>query len=366
VEPIQEFFEQNHFDAWEFDVFQLDKITKSHSLWFLGMILFEHYKIIDIFQINNSKLSNFLLKMEGTYVYDEKTVNPYHNHVHAADVLQTTAHFATTGPVQKRLRVIHGFALFVAAMGHDYRHPGVTNAFLINSQDEIAITYNDMSVLENFHAAELFKVLLAPSTHILSGMDPRELRSFRNMCVKTILATDLAQGFEYVSKFKGKVQTGHAFDSEDGKLLLMQMVMKVADVSHPCKMWNIHVQWSNLISNEFFLQGDRERDSGLPVSPLCNKDKHFLPKSQCDFVDFVVRPSVEVFSDYCKSDLWLSMMNKNYLRWKTMYEEIKRGDVSSPQLSEQKKTVNKPNDGEEKNSAAVKINIAKNQVAPAI
>ena len=98
--------------------------------------------------------------MEESYCYDKSTPNPYHNSIHAADVLQTTAHFCTTGPVQKRLRVIHGFALFVAALGHDYRHPGKTNAFLIHTQDDIAITYNDMSVLESFHAAELFKALL--------------------------------------------------------------------------------------------------------------------------------------------------------------------------------------------------------------
>jgi len=90
VEPLQNFFEANHFDAWEFNVFELDEITKKHSLWFLGMILFEHYKIVDIFQINTTKLSSFLLKLEGNYVHDPESTNPYHNHVHAADVLQTT------------------------------------------------------------------------------------------------------------------------------------------------------------------------------------------------------------------------------------------------------------------------------------
>ena len=64
VEPLQKFFEEQHFDAWHFDVFELHRITKNHSLWFIGMILFEHYKIIDIFQINNAKLSTFLLTLE--------------------------------------------------------------------------------------------------------------------------------------------------------------------------------------------------------------------------------------------------------------------------------------------------------------
>lgn len=318
IQPLQKFFEAQHFDAWHFNVFELEKLTKNHSLWFLGMILLEHYKIVDIFQIDQGKLSNFLLNLEENYCYDKDTPNPYHNHIHAADVLQTVAHFSTCGPIQKRLRVIHGFALFVAAMGHDYKHPGRTNAFLIHTQNEIAITYNDMSVLENFHAASLFKVLMEDNTNILSGMDNKELRTFRNMCVKTILATDLATGFEYVGLFKSHVTTGHAFDSEESKLLLISLIMKVADVSHPCKQWEVHAQWSELISNEFFLQGDLEMEKGMPISPLCDRSKHHLPKSQCDFVDYVVRPCVDVFSEYCKSDLWKNTMQENYDRWKGM------------------------------------------------
>ena len=99
--------------------------------------------------------------------------------------------------------------------------------------------------------------------------------------------------------------------------------MKVADVSHPCKMWKVHYKWSELISDEFFLQGELEASLGLPISPLCDRSTHFLPKSQCNFVDYVVRPCVEVFADYCTSDasVWVGTMNDNYARWKDMYEE---------------------------------------------
>jgi len=65
VEPVQKFFEDHSFDAWEFNVFDLDEITKGHSLWFLGMILFEHYKIVDIFQINGLKVRAEGLIAEG-------------------------------------------------------------------------------------------------------------------------------------------------------------------------------------------------------------------------------------------------------------------------------------------------------------
>lgn len=47
-------------------------------------------------------------------------------------------------------------------------------------------------------------------------------------------------------------------------------------------------------------QGDKEATRGLAVSPLCNRSDQNLPKSQCDFIDFIVRPCVTIFSVYCK------------------------------------------------------------------
>jgi hypothetical protein len=33
-------------------------------------------------------------------------------------------------------------ALFIACIIHDFKHPGVTNVFLVNKGDKIAIKYN--------------------------------------------------------------------------------------------------------------------------------------------------------------------------------------------------------------------------------
>jgi len=41
------------------------------------------------------------------------------------------------------------------------------------------------------------------------------------------------------------------------------------------------------------MQGDRERRAQLPVSPLCDKERVDVPKSQLTFLEYVVRPCFE-------------------------------------------------------------------------
>ena len=49
-------------------------------------------------------------------------------------------------------------ALFASAI-HDVDHPGLSNQFLSNTSNELAILYNDHAVLENHHLATAFKFL---------------------------------------------------------------------------------------------------------------------------------------------------------------------------------------------------------------
>lgn len=50
-------------------------------------------------------------------------------------------------------------SMMLAAFCHDFDHPGVNNQYLVASSDLLALDYNDKSILENHHIAEVFKLL---------------------------------------------------------------------------------------------------------------------------------------------------------------------------------------------------------------
>ena len=61
---------------------------------------------------------------------------------------------------------------------------------------------------------------------------------------------------------------------------VLQNMIHAADLSNPTKPLNLYRVWVNLISNEFFQQGDQERQNGLDISPMCDRFNATLEKSQ--------------------------------------------------------------------------------------
>jgi hypothetical protein len=49
----------------------------------------------------------------------------------------------------------------------------------------------------------------------------------------------------------------------------------------------VNIRWVACLEEEFFNQGDREKAAGIPVSPLMDRDKPGVSKSQPGFYDFV-------------------------------------------------------------------------------
>lgn len=53
-----------------------------------------------------------------------------------------------------------------------------------------------------------------------------------------------------------------------------------ADLSNPTKTLAIYRQWTERIMEEFFRQGDKERERGMEISAMCDKHTASVEKSQ--------------------------------------------------------------------------------------
>ena len=58
------------------------------------------------------------------------------------------------------------------------------------------------------------------------------------------------------------------------------MSLKCADLGHLASPKEVHKKWVKRLEEEIFRQGDAERKAGLPVSPLMDRNKGGISKSQ--------------------------------------------------------------------------------------
>ncbi|XP_032452834.1 calcium/calmodulin-dependent 3',5'-cyclic nucleotide phosphodiesterase 1 isoform X10 [Nasonia vitripennis] len=284
-------------DEWSFDVFSLSVAALGAPVKYLGYDLLNRYGMIHKFKVPPAVLESFLVRVEEGYCRHR---NPYHNNLHAADVAQTMHYILCRTGLMNWLTDLEIFATLVAALIHDYEHTGTTNNFHVMSGSETALLYNDRAVLENHHISASFRILREDDCNILQNLSKEEFREFRTLVIDMVLATDMSFHFQQLKNMKNLLSL--AEPSVD-KSKAVSLVLHCCDISHPAKRWDLHHRWTMQLLEEFFRQGDKEKDLGLPFSPLCDRNNTLVAESQIGFIEFIVEPSMQVCSDMLETIL---------------------------------------------------------------
>ena len=293
-------------DSSEFDIFSLNDMEKDKTTFLVASEILSNTDVVKEGYIPNEILEKFIQTViDG---YDRINVI-YHNDFHAVDVMQTLFTILTVGrlPEKMKLSGIDVFAMLVGAVCHDLHHTGQNNTYHINARTKYAIRYNDISVLENFHIASSFKILSKDETNILKNFKEEEYRIIRKRIIEGILSTDMANHQKVLANVKAKigefqidkgVNFNKIFKDEsklfDNQQIMLDMFLHCSDISNPAKPQRISTIWTQRVYAEFFKQGDLEKEKGLPVSLLCDRDTTDINKAMIGFINFVVKPSFEI------------------------------------------------------------------------
>uniref|UniRef100_H0XGW9 Phosphodiesterase n=2 Tax=Otolemur garnettii TaxID=30611 RepID=H0XGW9_OTOGA len=322
---------------WNFQIFELVERMGEKSGRILSQVmyaLFQDTGLLEIFKIPTQQFMNYFCALEDGY----RDI-PYHNRIHATDVLHAVWYLTTRpipglqqihndhekesetdsdgrinpgkiafisskscsipdesyGCLSSNIPALELMALYVAAAMHDYDHPGRTNAFLVATNAPQAVLYNDKSVLENHHAASAWNLYLSRTEYnFLLNLDHMEFKRFRFLVIEAILATDLKKHFDFLAEFNAKANdvnsNGIEWSSENDRLLVCQVCIKLADINGPAKVRDLHLKWTEGIVNEFYEQGDEEANLGLPISPFMDRSSPQLAKLQESFITHIVGP----------------------------------------------------------------------------
>ncbi|KAA6423770.1 MAG: hypothetical protein FRX49_06341 [Trebouxia sp. A1-2] len=373
---------------WQFDIFAFAEATPGSTLSMLTFHLYKQAGLVREFKLDERKLCNFLQKVESGYSAE----NPYHNSIHAASVVQMTHMLLCHGGLIKSglITKTQQLSSYWSAAVHDYEHGGLNNDFLIKTSHALAVRYNDQSPLENHHMSAAVQLLFQPdysyiavrcagpftcfcwrwlhNKQHLSWFDmlrSETIAHVRSVCVNQVLGTDMKRHFDITSRFQSAFKqqpvgsggtAAHVMpvwdnvkaedktlvyqhhmnsisimwqcDMTSDKQHIPQMVLKCADIGHLAVDPKTHKRWAFQLEEEFFRQGDKEKEAGLAVSPLMDRSMQGgMTRSQLGFFNIVGIPLFKAIADlFEESQPMLDGVLANFRQW----EEIASAQPDVP------------------------------------
>ncbi|XP_069125970.1 3',5'-cyclic-AMP phosphodiesterase 4C-like isoform X2 [Argopecten irradians] len=297
-EDLSQYLED--INKWGIDLFKIAELSNKQPLTCVTYMIFQERNLMKTFQIPNTTLVTYLMHLEDHYHTDV----PYHNSMHAADVVQSTHVLLSSQALENVFTDLEVLAAIFACAMHDVDHPGLTNQYLVNTSSELALMYNDESVLENHHLAVAFKLLQEENCDILFNLTGKQRQTLRKMVIDMVLATDMSKHMSLLADLKTMVETKKVagsgvllLDNYSDRIQVLQNMVHCSDLSNPTKPLQMYKMWVDRIMQEFFLQGDLEREKGLDISPMCDRHTATIEKTQVSFIDYIVHPLWETWAD---------------------------------------------------------------------
>jgi 3',5'-cyclic-nucleotide phosphodiesterase len=282
------------------------------------VLMMRRVRMDQVYQAEQATLESFVTSIAHKY----RLSNEYHNFSHALFVMHLTYRLIKSSNIYQ-LRTHDVLGMIVAALCHDVDHPGTDNDFEVHMQSDLAITYNDISVLENHHVATCFRTARMSEEHnIFANLDKKQYKHTRAVIIDCIIATDMKSHFNMVSE----VEKSQSLDHPDKEKIAMRVLMHAADLGSLLSPPKDSLLWTERIMSEFKMQAEKCRANNINV-PAHMADLDSLKKQcklQVDFVDYIVAPIWSLL--HRKDPKNIGMLVQNLRDSRKHFFEIANGD----------------------------------------
>ncbi|XP_041357017.1 cGMP-dependent 3',5'-cyclic phosphodiesterase-like isoform X4 [Gigantopelta aegis] len=296
------------------------------------MAMFDELGFTSRYRIRKDTLTRFCLMVKKGYRNP-----PYHNWMHAYAVTHFCYLLIQNIKLEKYLEPIEMFALFVSCMCHDIDHRGTTNSFQVQSQSVLAALYSsEGSVMERHHFAQSMCIVNTEGCNIFENLSSKDYQSVLDLMRDIILATDLAHHLRILKQLQEMAVNGYDQTKPRNKKFLLCLLMTSCDLSDQTKNWDNTKHIASLVYQEFFSQGDMEKNTGKKPLEMMDREKANIPDLQISFLDGIASPVYKVLGQlFDECQVVYQAVLENRRKWEKIRHilTVRPGSTNKHQLS---------------------------------
>ena len=195
-----------------------------------------------------------------------------------------------------------------------------------------------------------FRTIRKKDNNIFEKLSTSDYKIIRKRMISEILATNMANHGKVMSLIKSKITlnenneyklyllNGNEQTKNDEQQSLLDFMLHLADLAHNTKLFTISKKWVELLNEEFWKQGDLEKELNLPVSFLCDRDQINIPQSQICFITGYIIPTFgSLVTIFHTLKFTLDNANNNLKEWQKLIDERRIKGWTPPKKSKEEK-----------------------------
>ena len=325
---------KNDLFNFEFNIFDFyDKYEKLDPFTLSSQIILNKYNLSKY--SNSITIYNFIKSIKENY--SKNAI--YHTEKHAIDMLQTLSMYISKSNIITYLDLnnIDIISLLISGLCHDVGHPGYNNDYQIKMLTDLSVTYNDKSVLENYHISLTFQILKNDNCNIFKILSKNEFSYIRKRMIDMILSTDMSFHSRIIALMKNRVENNNIKNGENSDKIInknnndnlfneqqevLNYLIHIGDLSHSSKKFEITYKWSFLLSEEFWRQGDEEKEKGFSINFLFERSNTDVPRNQVGFMKGIIIPSFEILVEFLPQlNYYWEQVNINLEKWSELADK---------------------------------------------
>merc|ERR1719401_2620118 len=103
--------------------------------------------------------------------------------------------------------------------------------------------------------------------------------------------------------------------------MLLRGFVHMADIGNSFRPWDVYKNLVVSLEDEFFRQGDQERELGLPITPMMDRTKDSLATGQGFFLGKLVLPLLDLYISFMNNEVatvFKGALADNKERWEAL------------------------------------------------